>query len=495
MGRNILTRRDLLGRTVCAGALAVWSTLRAPALRAKAAVTEGLSRIRGRIIRRSDPDYERWRRALVWYVYKPKRYPHTIIRAETAQDAIEAVNYARAKGLKVAVRSSGHNPPCATLRDGGVLLDLGRLRDVEVDPETRTAWFGPGIRSAEFLERCERHGLAFPAAHTSMVGLGGYVLGGGLGWNLGEWDIACRSIVGAEVLLADGSRRRVTKDENADLLWAIRGVGPGFFGAVLRYQVRLFPAPKAKAKSTYIIPIERLPEVIAALQDIVPRKQDRLEILCILGSFHPPGTPRERRNGINCVITAFSFGNSPEEVEALTAPLVDSPLPDLSIFRREKLPMSFLQLYAGQQTDHTSPYRTAVTNVWTDDPGRGLGILAERLPRTPSRKSFALSVWGLNLDQDDADSSWTYFSDNYISWYAIADEEAHIARNAAWMDEAIAAMQPLSRGHYLNEIDPLHYPHHVNESFSKAKWQRLADMRRAYDPQGVFHTYLGHERG
>jgi len=492
MTLNKLTRRGLLGRAVWLGTLGLFNTLRSSVSFAREHVAEGLNRIKGKIIHKSDPHYEAWRKSLIWYVYKPKRYPDTIIRAQSHTDVLEAVNYARDNGLKIAVRSTGHNPARATMREGGVLLDVAQLRDVEIDVEARTAWIGSGVRSAEFMQLCGRHDLAFPVAHTSMVGLGGYLLGGGMGWNLGEWDVACRSIIGAEVIMADGRKLEVSAENNADLLWAIRGVGPGFFGAAVRYKLRLYPLPKAKTKTTYIIPIERLPEVTAAISQIVAEKSKRLEVLAVLGRFHPPGTPRNQQGRINIVISAFAFGDTPKDVDAIAAPVIESSLPGLSIFKQEKVPMTFLQLFASMQTDHTSPYRTDVTNLWTKDPGAGLMTLAERLPDTASPKSFVLSVWGVNPDRNDADSSWTYFSDHYMSWYAIADEAAQIEANAAWMDESVKAMQSVMAGRYPNELDPLRYPNHIVECFSEPKWKRLGEMRGQFDPDGVFHSYLGY---
>ena len=245
---------------MCAGAMGASAAI------AKT-VASSLHRISGVIIRRGDSNYELWRSSMVWYIFKPDRYPDMIIRAHSEQDVIQAVNHAREQGLKIATRATGHNPARGCLRNGGMLLDLSRLREVEIDADAGTAWVQPGIRSEDFIEITHPRGWAFPAAHTGIVGLGGYLIGGGLGWNMSDWDIACRSIIGAEIVMADGGRLTVSATENPDLLWAIRGAGPGFFGAVLRYKLKLFPTAQAIIKSKYLVPIDKMPYLMKVLEE------------------------------------------------------------------------------------------------------------------------------------------------------------------------------------------------------------------------------------
>ena len=174
-------RRDFLRRI--AGLLGAAASLAlAPSLAGARQLAGSLDAIRGKIIRRGDADFESWRASMVWYLFKPRRYPRMIVRAASEQDVIEAVRYARDNGLRITVRATGHNPARAVLRDDGLLIDLSGLREVEIDSASRTAWVQAGIRSEEFIELTRHHGLAFPAAHTGIVGLGGYLTRGGPGW-------------------------------------------------------------------------------------------------------------------------------------------------------------------------------------------------------------------------------------------------------------------------------------------------------------------------
>lgn len=465
----------------------------APSLARARQLAGSLDAIGGRIIRRGDADFESWRASMVWYLFKPRRYPRMIVRAESEQDVIEAVRYARDNGLRITVRATGHNPAGAVLRDDGLLIDLSGLRRVEIDTASRTAWVQPGIRSEEFIELTRHHGLAFPAAHTGIVGLGGYLIGGGLGWNMPLWGIACHSILAAEIITADGNKVLASAEENSDLLWALRGAGPGFFGAIVCYRLQLFPLPQAITKSKYLVPVRELDKVTAALETLTLQKQQRLELLAVIGRFYPPEKPVEQRELV-CAISAVAFGDTRDDALSLLEPVDNSAIPALSVLKKEHVQMSFPELFEGQETDYSSPLRTAVENIWTDQPGAALKALAERIQQTPPRspQSFVLSAWGFNPGKPDQDMSFSNTAPHYVSWYLMASSEADIEPNFQWMDEAVAMLKPLSRGHYINEINPARYPAHVRECFAPAKWERMQQLRKKHDPQEVFHTWLGH---
>ena len=452
----------------------------------------GLEKIAGQIVHRGDASYPSWWASMTWYVFKPKRYPEVIVRAASEADVIETINHARQNGHRISVRSSGHNPAKSVLREGGILLDLSQLHGVELDAKTQTAWIQPGIRANELAQTTTRQGLVFPAAHTGMVGLGGYLLGGGLGWNMRENGIACRSIVGAEIITAEGKKVMASAEENPDLFWAIRGAGPGFFGAVVRYKLRLYPVHQAIEVSTYVIPVERLAEALAEFEKIGEASGKRLEILIKVGRFHPTEKPYVERELV-CVAQFFAFAHTGEDAQELMQPVAASRLAELSILKRENIPITYPQLYVPPETDHSSPGRTAVENMWTDEPAQAFRLLADKMIAEPPRspRSFFLCGWSFNSTFEDPSVCIRTGGRHYMSWYMIAEKEDDIEPNYAWMDEAVAMLRPLARGHYINEIDPVRYPQHVEECFSPESWEKLQQLRRQYDPQNVFHAYLG----
>ena len=490
---RVITRRSMLSK-LAAAVTVLTGALQAPVAFAKE-LGKHLERIRGKVISRADASYELWRSSMVWYLHKPERYPDIIVRSQSGQDVIEAVNHARENGLKVSVRSTGHNPARAVLRDGGVLIDLSHLRDVEIDTVACTAWIEPGIRSEELIALTEQQGLTFPAAHTGIVGLGGYLIGGGLGWNMPEWDLACRSILAAEIVTACGKKIIATPNDHGDLLWAVRGAGPGFFGAVIRYKLQLYPLPTAITKSKYVVSIKKLPTVVKELRKISSAKEKRLEIIAVIGRFAPSTLPPAERE-LQCAISAIAFAHNRSEAEKLLSPVSRSEIPTMSELKRENVEMTNAELYAGQETDHSSPNRTAVENIWTDDPGGCLLKMAEYMLENPpaSPRSFALSAWGINPLQEDKTSCVNSPGKDYFSWYQMAEEPSHIKRNTEWMDTSVALMRPYTKGHYINEIDPLRYPQHVEECFTTDSWEQLAELRTKYDPDSLFWTYLGRDQ-
>ena len=415
------------------------------------------------------------------------------MRAKTESDIISALAYAREEKLKVTVRSGGHNPAKSVLRDGGMLLDLSRFRAVEIDVAAKTAWVEPGIHGEKLVAQLAQKNLDFPAAHTGIVPIGGYIMGGGLGWNMPERDIACRSILAAEIITADGRKVIASADKNSDLWWAIRGCGPGFFGVVTRYKLQLFPLYQAMTKSKYLFAIDKLPQVCTALEKVAATKQDQLEVLAVVGRFYPPEKPPAERDLV-CAVSVFAFANSDEEASTLMSPWTKSGLPTLSLLKRENRVMDYEQLFSGQETDFSSPNRTAVENIWTDDVSKGLQALAKKMldDPPPSPRCFALSGWGFSNTREDETSCVSTPAEHYLSWYLMAEDESHLPLNRRWMDEAVALLRPVTKGHYINEIDPQHYPQHVAECFSESSWKRLAKLRKQHDPEGLFHSWLGH---
>jgi hypothetical protein len=486
------TRRHFLSRVLALGGVAAVALFHVPASWCRELGAQ-LGRIKGRIVLRTDPDYAQWWSSMSWYLFKPKRYPDLIVRAKSDQDIVAALAHARENNLRVTVRSGGHNPARAVLREGGMLLDLSRLRRVEIDAVARTAWVEPGIHGENLVAKLVEHKLDFPVAHTGIVPIGGYIMGGGLGWDMPERGIACRSILAAEVITANGRKVIASADENSDLWWAIRGCGPGFFGVVTRYKLQLFPLYRMMTKSKYLFALDELPQVCKTLEKVCAEKKDQLEILAVVGRFYPPVKPPAERDLV-CAVSVFAFANSEGDVRSLMAPWTDGGLPAKSLMKQENRVLDYEQMFSGQETDFSSPNRTAVENIWTDDVAQGLQALAQKMVDNPppSPRSFALSAWGFSNTREDSASCVSTPAEHYLSWYLMAEEEAHIPLNRQWMDEAVTLLRPVTRGRYINEIDPLHYPQHVAECFSHESWNRLAKLRKQYDPDGLFFSWLGH---
>ncbi len=453
---------------------------------------KGLDRlVAGEVVNREDERYEAWRNSMVWHLRKPERYPDTIIRAQSEQDVIAAVKYATDNGLKVSARSSGHNSTGAALRDGGVLIDLALLRNVEINADRKTARVQPGLWSAQLIQEAGKQGLAFPAAHCPTVALGGYLLGGGMGWNHAHWNgIACYSIKSADIILAGGRKVTATPDSHQDLFWAVRGAGPGFFGIVTRFELELFPLPGAIYNSMYIFPIDNLPTVVNSLDKLNRIKDERVEILVLLmhNPQAPENTPPDQAKV--CMVGVNAFADTESEARSMLSPFANSELASSSVFKLEEQPSTFAALYNPENVD-SGIGRYAVDNVWTDEPAQALLSLVDHLKQTPSNRSHVLCSYGVKSELRD-DACFSRIADHYVAsyllWNSAEDDEA----NHAWLKQTNDLLQPYGKGTYVNEIEATRYPERIKSSFSEKSWERLAELRKKYDPDNVFHTYLGY---
>ena len=448
----------------------------------------------GNVIRRSDDSYELWRQSMVWHSWKPTRYPDMIVQARSDDDIVAAVKYAAGNGVKVAVRSGGHNPLAPSVRDGGMCLDLSGLTDVQIDTGKQIASIQTGVRSIQLINKLAPHGFSFPTPHCASVGMGGFLLGGGLGWNHPYRDgVATLNIEGAELVTADGRRLTATREENPELLWAVRGGGPGLFAVVTRMHLKVYPAPKTILASTYVVPLDNLETVTTALDTISASADPRLEMLCVL--VHDPtaaaDTPPEQSK--MCFLTAFAFGDTAEESAAMLTPFGASAIPGVAVTKHENQPYTFDRLYPDFfGTDKPGGYlgRYAAESAFTDQPGEILLAMADHFRQAPSPICHVIASYGLNLKQRD-DACFSGTSRHYVGCFSIWDDAKDDERGFAWLDQAVPIMDPFAEGHYVNEVEVRNRPDRIRLCYSEDAWARLQALRAKYDPNGVFHTYLG----
>ena len=168
------------------------------------------------------------------------RKPALIARCLGTADIVDAVKFARIHSLELSVRGGGHNVAGRAVCDDGLMLDLSLMKGIHVDPVRRTARAQGGVTWREFNRETQAHGLATTGGVISTTGIAGLTLGGGLGWLMAKHGLAMDNLLSAEVVTASGDILRASKDENADLFWALQG-GGGNFGAVSWFEFRLHP--------------------------------------------------------------------------------------------------------------------------------------------------------------------------------------------------------------------------------------------------------------
>jgi FAD/FMN-containing dehydrogenase len=246
------------------------TVLTAPAI--DRAALDGLTAaLRGVVIRPGDPGYDD---ARMVYNAMIDKHPALIVRAQDVADVIATVNFARSQGLLLAVRGGGHNGPGLGTVEGGVVLDLGLMNGIRVDPVARTARVEGGALLGDLHHATEPFGLALPSGIISTTGVGGITLGGGLGHLTRQLGLTIDNLLEADVVLADGSLVTASETENPDLFWALRG-GGGNFGVVTSFLFRLQPLPNLTA-GPMLWSLDKSEEVLLWYRDFITHAPDEL---------------------------------------------------------------------------------------------------------------------------------------------------------------------------------------------------------------------------
>jgi FAD/FMN-containing dehydrogenase len=437
----------------------------------------------GVILGRNDAGYEDARRGNMWNRCVPPRYPEVIARPRNDGEVIFAVRLARQRGLKIAIRSGGHSWAASFLRDGGMLIDLSRLCDFTIDIKERKASLQPGLRGTDFNRALREHDLFFPSGHCMTVGLGGFLLQGGFGWNSRLWGPACVSVTAIDVVTADGELVHANSTQNAGLFWAARGAGPGYFGVVTRFEVTLQQRPMAMLRSDYLYPIEALDDVMCWLLSVQPSLSRTMECMMfvrrdILGHTGP-----------GALVTAPVLADSRDEaIEALSL-LETCPAVGNAVMREVNIATEFDDLMqGGEDLLYPRGRRYAADNMWTSAPANklspGMHKIADTLPSAPSHMMWML--WGPALSLPDMAFS---MQDNlYIALYSAWENEAEDAAHQAWVTDHMRSLEPFASGIQLADENLAARPFRF---CADKNFGRLQALRSKYDPNGLFHSYMG----
>jgi FAD/FMN-containing dehydrogenase len=432
---------------------------------------------------RGDRSYEQARGGEMWNCRVPARYPEVIVQPHCDEHVVAAVRLARKRGLKIAVRSGGHSWAASFLRDGGMLIDLSGMREFTVDAAARTARLQPGLGGTDFNRALRSLDLFFPSGHCMTVGLGGFLLQGGFGWNSRLWGPACASVTAIEVVTPDGELVRADATQNADLLWAARGAGPGFFGVVTRFEVKLQRRPKIMMRSDYLYPIEVLDEVLRWARSIQPSLARTMECMVFV-----------RRDffghrGPGALVTAPVLADSREEALAALALLDTCPAMPQALIREVNIVTELDDLLQGaEDLLYPRERRWAVDNMWTgapaDDLLPGIRKIAATLPPAPSHMMWML--WG--PPQPLPDMAFSKQDDLYIALYAIWQDRAEDAAHQAWVTDHMRSLERFSSGIQLVDENLGARPFRFLDD---ANFARLQELRAEHDPNGLFHSYMG----
>lgn len=433
----------------------------------------------GRLLERGGPGYEEARRGAVWNALTPDRYPELILLAANESDCVGAVRLARERGLKLSVRSGGHSWAGNHLRDGGFLLDLSDLREVEIDPEAMRATAQPGCRGNDLDAELEKRNLFFPVGHCPGVAIGGYLLQGGFGWNGRVHGPACQSVVAIDLVTPEGELITVSEENEPDLFWAARGSGPGFFSVVTRYHLRVYPRPPVIANGIYTYELDDLEEVFVWASEIGPEVPRWMELMVF--AHLDQGVPE-------LAVTGPVLAPSEAEAHEALALLETCPILDRAKISLPYFPARLEDLYAAVHSSYPDDHRYAVDNMWTharaSDLTPGIRRIAESLPEAPSHM-----LW-MNWGQSPAREEMAYSveDETYIALYAVWQDPARDEENIEWATGNMKRMENLASGIQLADEN---LGRRAARFVTDENMSRLDRIRAERDPEGMFHEWMG----
>ncbi|MCK0177122.1 FAD-binding oxidoreductase [Mycolicibacterium sp. F2034L] len=437
-----------------------------------------------RHFRRGEPGYEEARRATVWNARTPQRYPDVVVQAADADDVVATIRYAKAHGHQVGIRSGGHSWAGNHVRDGGVLLDVSRLDHCTVDRDRMVAVVGPGKGGSVLATELAADGLFFPAGHCRGVRIGGYLLQGGYGWNSRVLGPACESVLGLDVVTADGDRLYVDAEHHPDLYWAARGAGPGFFAVVTAFHLRLHPNPPVCGSSLYVYPLDYAEDIFTWARAVSAEVDRRVE-LQIATSKSVPGAGLDTP-GI--VFASPVFADSEADARDALALLDSCPAREKAVLAVPFAPTDLPTWYDGIMSNYPDGHRYAADNMWTsasaEDLMPGVHRILETLPPHPSH--FLWLNWGPSPQRQDM--AYSLEDEIYLALYSVWQDDTDDDRYADWPRSNMTAMAHLATGIQLADENLAQRPARFATDDAMA---RLDRVRADYDPDGRFHAWMG----
>ncbi|HMB22778.1 MAG: FAD-binding oxidoreductase [Chloroflexota bacterium] len=267
--------------------------------------------VNGKVITPGSDEYDLARKA--WNL-TVDQHPALIVMPQNANDIVEALRFARAQGLEVAVQATGHG--VIRPANGSLLIVTSQMTNVRVDPETQTAWVGAGAKWGRVLEAAQAVGLAPLLGSAPHVGAVGYTLGGGMGWLARKYGLSLDSVNRFELVTADGNLVRASATENADLFWGLRG-GGGNFGVVTGMEIRLYQVTSVYGGNLFY-PLHKAKEVFAQYRRWIASAPDELTSSLVIKTFPSfPQVPEALRGQSFVMVRACYCGPLAQAEELL----------------------------------------------------------------------------------------------------------------------------------------------------------------------------------
>lgn len=404
------------------------------------------------------------------------KHPGLIARCSGLADVIAAVNFGRTNDLLTAIRGGGHNVGGRALCDGGIVIDLSRMRSVYVDAVNRTVRVQGGATLADLDRETHVFGLAVPCGIVPKTGIGGLTLGGGVGWLLRKHGMSIDNLLSCQLVGADGRVLAASSAENEDLFWALRG-GGGNFGVVTSFEFRVHPVHTVLG-GVVVYPRGAAIDVIRHFRDRMEVAPDELTAYIALLSG-PDGTPLVA--AIPCYCGEISEGERVlQPLRTFGSPVMDTVQP---------MPMPAMQSLLGPYfpDGNHNYWKSTLQRTLSDD---AITAIVEHANRMASPLSFiVLECYGGAAGRVPKDA--TAFPHRDLPWdilfIAQWTEAAETPIHRDWARSGEEFLRPFSaNAHLLSALDV--EPDDVINTAFGPNLRRLAAIKKKYDPANFFRV-------
>ena len=446
------------------------------------AARKDLVGFKGELVGRSEATYEGARKIYNAFIDK---HPAYVAKVTDADDIARVLEFAQKHELPLAVRGGGHNGAGLGSCDDGVVIDLSLFRNIQVDPEERTVTVGGGCTWGEVDRATNAYGLATPSGIISTTGVGGLTLGGGLGHLTRKCGLTIDNLLGADMVLADGSKVRASADENPDLFWAIRG-GGGNFGVVTSFTFRLHEISTVVAGPTFW-DVGQTEEVLAVYRDFLPSAPRELNGFFMVGAVPAAEPFPVELHGRKVCGVVWCYAGADEAAAAdamapflgqLPQPLLHGPGP----MPQPAIQGAFDALYpAGHQWYWRADFVKEI-------PDEALAIHAKYGAELPTAQStmHLYPIDGAAHDVGSSDTAWSYRDANWGSVFAGVDPDpANAEMIKRWVIDYFDALHPYSAGGAYVNMMMDEGQERVRASY-RDNYPRLAKVKAQVDPTNVF---------
>ncbi len=427
----------------------------------------------GDLIGPADPAYDQARRVHTGLINK---HPALIARCRTVPDIVDAVNLGREQDAEISVRGGGHGVAGLAVTDGGLMIDLARMKGIRVDPATRTVWAQGGVTWKELNRAAAGHGLATTGGVVSSTGIAGLTLGGGEGWLMGKYGLTIDNLLAVEVVTPDGQILTASARQNQDLFWALRG-GGGNFGVATAFEYQAHPVSTIYG-GLVAHPVSRAREAFGFYRELTQTAPDELTVYFNL--FADPGAPEDKMAAI-----AACHCGQPAAAEADLKPLRQLGPPAADLIRSMPYPVINTLSDGGYPRGAFNYWKSAFLSELSD---ASLEVMLDALQRCPSPMSGLgiVPYQGAVTRVDTAATAFAHRAPGYSlliasQWLNPRETEPNIT----WAKETFESLTPhMTSRSYVNNLTA--EDGRMTHAIWGANYQRLVTVKRRYDPGNLF---------